>query len=241
MVTDGSHPRLLGFAGLGFALTGTLTWLLSPIAMPDEAAAVAAHYSDNRTALIVTSIAVVGGSALMAAWYVVIAALLARTADGAVLVRIGVVGMSIQIAALSVGFTVFAAVAYREPDPDAAQLATDVGWLLISLAGGPVTTVAIIAFALALRRDGFGGTWLLPASALAALAHVVVASSFAESGFFSPVGGVEIVVPLIYQAWVAALGVALVRGRQGGGEPHPPRNMGRQCAPTAQLPGAPEP
>jgi hypothetical protein len=216
-VTDGSHRRLLGFVGLGFALTGTLTLLISPIAMPEEAAAVAAHYSDNRTALILTSIVVVGGSALMAAWYVVVAAFLARTPGAALLVRIGVVGMAVQIAALSVGFTVFAAVAYREPDPDTAQLATDVGWLLISLAGGPVTTVAIIAFAIALRREGFGGTWLLPASAVAAVAHLVVASSFAESGFFSPVGGVEIVVPLVYQAWIAALGVALVRGRRGGG------------------------
>jgi hypothetical protein len=216
-VTDGSHRRLLGFAGLGFALTGTLTWLIAPIAMPDEAAGVAAHYSDNRTALIVTSIVVVGGSALMAAWYVLVAALLARTPSAALLGRIAIVGMAVQIAAVSVGFTVFAAVAYREPDPDTAQLATDIGWLLISLAGGPVTTVAIISFALALRREGFGGTWFLPASALAAAAHVVVASSFADSGFFSPVGGVEIVVPLIYQAWVAALGVALVRGtRQPG-------------------------
>jgi hypothetical protein len=211
-VTDGSHRRLLGWAGLGFALTGALTWLISPIAMPDEAAGVAAHYSNNRTALIVTSIVVVGGSALMAAWYVLVAAALARTPGTAVLVRIGVVGMVVQIATLSVGFTVFAAVAYREPDPDTAQLATNVGWLLISLAGGPVTTVAIIAFALALRREGFGGTWLLAASALAAAAHVAAASSFAASGFFSPVGGVEIVVPLIYQAWIAALGVALMRG-----------------------------
>jgi hypothetical protein len=212
VVTNGSHARLLGLTGLGFALTGAVTWLISPIAMPDEAAAVAAHYSDNRTALIVTSIVVVGGSALMVAWYVVVADLLARTPGAALLVRIGVIGMAVQIAVLSVGFTVFAAVAYREPDPATAQLATDIGWLLISLAGGPVTTVAIIAFALALRREGFGGTWLLPASALAAAAHLVVASSFAESGFFSPVGGVEIVVPLIYQAWIAALGVALVRG-----------------------------
>jgi hypothetical protein len=78
-----------------------------------------------------------------------------------------------------------------------------------------VTTVAIVAFALALRREGFGGTWLLPVSALAAVAHVLVASSFAESGFFSPVGGVEIVVPLVYQAWIAALSVALVRGPRG--------------------------
>jgi hypothetical protein len=224
-MTGDSLRRLLGLAGLGFAATGALTWLISPIAMPDDAAAVARHYSDNRTGLIVTGVVVVGGSALMAAWYVGVAAVLSRTPNSTVLARVGVVGMAIQIAALTIAFTVLAAVAYREPSPDTAQLTTDVAWLLVSLAGGPVTTVAIIAFALALRREGFGSPWFLPASVVAAVAHIVVASSFAESGFFSPVGGVAIAVPLIYQAWVAALGVALVRGRQDRGgasdRPHP--------------------
>src|SRR5687768_11642076 len=132
---------------------GALTWLIAPIAMPDEAAEVAAHYTDNRTALLVASVIVVGGSALMAAWYVGVAAALSHTPGAATLARIGVVGMSIQIAALSVGFTIFAAVAYREPEPETAQLATDIGWLLVSLAGGPVTSVAIVAFALALRQE----------------------------------------------------------------------------------------
>lgn len=151
----------------------------------------------------------------MIAWYAAVAGLLARAPGAAGLAWTGVVGMAIQIAALSVAFTVFAAVAYRQPDAELAQLATDVGWLLISLAGGPVTTIAIIAFALALRRNGFGGAWFTAVSGVAAVAHLVVASSFAESGFFSPVGGVEIAVPIIYLAWVAALAVALVRGDGG--------------------------
>jgi hypothetical protein len=212
---DDPHRRVLGFVGLGFALAGAATWLITPIAMPDEAAAVAAHFSEHRTALILTSILVVGSSALMIAWYAAVAALLARAPGAAGLAWTGVVGMAIQIAALSVAFTVFAAVAYRQPDAELAQLATDVGWLLISLAGGPVTTVAIIAFALALRRKGLGGAWFTAVSAVAAVAHLVVAASFAESGFFSPVGGVEIAVPIIYLAWVAALAVALVRGDGG--------------------------
>jgi hypothetical protein len=52
----------------------------------------------------------------------------------------------------------------------------------------------------------------MPLSAVAALAHLVVASSFARDGFFSPEGGVEIVVPVIYQAWIAAVAVALLTG-----------------------------
>jgi hypothetical protein len=178
--------------------------------MPQTATAVGQHYADNRTELIVTSIVVVGGSALMAAWYVALAAVAGSSALGRTLGHVGVVGMAIQIAALSAAFTVFAAVAYREPEPSTAQVLTDVAWLLISLAGGPVTTVAIIAFAIALSGAGFGGRWLLPLSVVAALAHLVVASSFARSGFFSPEGGVEIVVPIVYQAWIAAVCVALL-------------------------------
>jgi len=89
---------------------------------------------------------------------------------------------------------------------------TEFGWLLVNLAGGPVTAVAILAFALALRSKGLGGNWLLPVSTVVALAHLVVASSFASDGFFAPVGGIEIAVPLIYQAWITAVALALTRG-----------------------------
>jgi hypothetical protein len=39
VVTDRSHRCLLGFAGLGFALEAALTWLIAPIATPEQAAA----------------------------------------------------------------------------------------------------------------------------------------------------------------------------------------------------------
>jgi hypothetical protein len=204
--------RWLGVTGLGFALSGAAIWLIAPIDMPQTADAVSRHYGENRTMLIVTSIVVVSGSALVAAWYVALATLGRSSALGRTLGQVGVVGMAIQIGALSAAFTVIAAVAYREPAPATAQTLTDVAWLLINLAGGPVTTVAIIAFAIALGQAGFGGRWLMPLSVLAALAHLVVAASFARSGFFSPEGGVEIVVPVIYQAWIAAVAVALLTG-----------------------------
>jgi hypothetical protein len=148
----------------------------------------------------------------MAAWYVALATLARSSMLGRTLGQVGVVGMAIQIAALSVAFTVFAAVAYREPAAETAQTLTDIAWLLVNLAGGPVTTVAIIAYAIALGQAGFGGRWLTPLSVLAALAHLVVAGSFARSGFFSPEGGVEIVVPVIYQAWIGAVAIALLTG-----------------------------
>jgi hypothetical protein len=202
----------LGAAGIGFAVTGALTWALAPIAVPDTAGELARHYDENRTAMIVASVIVVGGNALLAAWYVALAAVAGERPAGRVLGQIGVVGMVIQIAALTVAFTIFAAVAYRRPDAEAAQVATDVAWLLVSLAGGPATTVAILGFAVALRGAGFGGGWLLPLSVVAAVAHLVVAVSFADDGFFSPFGGVEIVVPLIYTAWIGLVGLALLRG-----------------------------
>jgi hypothetical protein len=179
--------------------------------MPDAAGELAAHYADNRTALILTSILIVGGSALVAAWYVGLAALVGRDPLGRLLGRIGLVGMSIQIAVLMVAFTIFAALAYRDAPRDTALLMTELGWLLVNLAGGPVTTVAILAFAVALKRLGVGGAWLLPLSVFAAIAHLVVAVSFADDGFFSPTGGVEIAVPIIYQAWIGAVAIAMLR------------------------------
>src|SRR4051794_23024236 len=205
--------RLTGLAGIGFAITGAVTWLVAPIAMPETATQVAQHYDANRTALIATSVVVVGGSALLAAWYVALAALLSETEQGRLLGRIGVVGMAIQIAALSVAFTTFAAVAYRQPSGETAQIATNFGWLLVNLAGGPVTAVAVVCFGLALSREGLGGGWLMRLSIVTAFAHLVVACAFAEDGFLSPVGGVAIVVPLVYQTWIGAVGTALARGR----------------------------
>jgi hypothetical protein len=206
--------RLIGWVGIGFAVTGAVIWVVAPIAMPETTSEVARHYSDHRSALILASIAVVGGSALVAAWYVALAALVHTTPRGRLLGSVGVVGMAIQIAAVSVGFTIFAAVAYREPPAETAQLATDIGWLLVNLAAGPVTSVAVVAFGAALSRDGYGSGWLMPFSLVVALAHLVVAASFADEGFFSPVGGIEIVVPLLYQAWIGAIALALVYGRR---------------------------
>src|SRR3712207_1576657 len=107
--------RFVGLAGIAFAVGGAAIWVLAPIGMPATAAEVAEHYRDNRTELIVASIVVVGGSALVAAWYVAVAAIVASSPLGRLLGGIGVVGMAIQTAALSVAFTIFAAVAYREP------------------------------------------------------------------------------------------------------------------------------
>lgn len=91
--------------------------MIAPIAMPETAEAVSAHYDANRTALIVTSILVVGGNAIVAAWYVALAAVASDTSCRRLLGLIGVIGMAIQIAVVSAGFTLFAAVAYRQPEP----------------------------------------------------------------------------------------------------------------------------
>jgi len=115
-VTD-RGSRWLGLAGLGLAVSGALTWMIAPIAMPETAEAVSAHYDANRTALIVTSILVVGGNAIVAAWYVALAAVASDTSCRRLLGLIGVIGMAIQIAVVSAGFTLFAAVAYRQPEP----------------------------------------------------------------------------------------------------------------------------
>jgi hypothetical protein len=210
-----TFARWVGLVGIGLAVTGALTWLIAPIDMPTSRPALADHYADHRTALIVTAAFVVGGNAVIAAFFVALAGLLDDDPLDRILGRVGVVGMAIQIAVVSVGFTCFAAVAYRRTDPETAQVVTDLGWLLINLAGGPVTAIAIVAFALGLTRARMAGPWLLAASAVAALAHLVVALAFARSGFLSPHGGIAIVVPVIYTTWIGLAGVALLRPQRG--------------------------
>jgi hypothetical protein len=205
--------RALGLGGIGFAVAGAVCWLVAPLAMPEGAGALAAHYREHRGELILTSVVAVGGNALVAAWFVALAALVGGDGLGRILGRVGLVGMAIQIAALSAAFCAFAAVAYRQPAAETARFATDFGWLLINLAGGPVTSVAIVAFAFALRRMELGGGWLVPVSAVTAVAHLVVAASFADRGFFSPTGGVEITVPVVYFTWIAAVAAVIGRGR----------------------------
>jgi hypothetical protein len=197
--------------GVGLAVTGALTWVLAPIDMPGSAQALSDHYADNRTALLVTAVFVVGGNAVVAAFFVALAGLLGEDPVDRLLGRIGVVGMSIQIAAVSIAFSGFAALAYRQPDADTTQTITDVGWLLVNLAGGPVTAMAIVAYAVALTRTRMIGRWFLVASAFAAVAHLVVSMAFARSGFLSPEGGIAIVVPLIYTTWIGLVSVALLR------------------------------
>ena len=206
-----AFARWVGIVGIGLAVVGAATWVVAPIDMPASAQALADHYADHRTALIVTSVFVVAGNAIVAAFFVALAGLLDADPLDRLLGRVGVVGMSIQIAAVSIAFTCFAAVAYRQPDADTAQVMTDTGWLLVNLAGGPVTAVAIVGFALGLTRTRMAGRWLLAPSVFASIAHLVVAMAFARSGFLSPEGGIAIVVPVIYAAWIGLVSVALLR------------------------------
>ena len=207
-------PRLgrwIGLLGVALAVSGAATFLLAPIRMPDEALALQEHLADHRTLLIAVAVLSVGGNTLMAAFFIGLAFLLEEDPMRRLLGRIGAAGMLIQITAVCIAFSLIGVAAWRGPSPEVAQGLTDAAWAMINLAAGPCTAVAIAAFGLALRgRPGFGA-WILPVSAFAAVAHLVVSAAFARHGFLAPQGDVAIVVPLVYLAWIGAVGAALSR------------------------------
>ena len=56
------------------------------------------------------------------------------------------------LASTILGLVLFAAAAYRHPDPESARLFTDAGWISINLGAGPPAFASITAYALAWAR-----------------------------------------------------------------------------------------
>ena len=190
------------------ALSGAAGWLIAPFTLPSDPQQLAAEIARDRDEILLYSyLGVVGAAA-----QVIVFAGLRQLAGGAeaAWARIGLASMLVEICAIATAFSIFAAVAMREPGAELAQLLTDLAWLLINLASGPVTALGLSAFAVALVRGGQVGRWLLPFTAVVALAHLAVAATFARDGFLSPDGGLAIIVPLFFFAWIGLVGATLV-------------------------------
>jgi hypothetical protein len=204
-------PRWIGLFGVAFALVSAGSFFLVPLdtASDQSAQSLAEHYSDHRTAILVGCYGATLGTALQLVFFVGLRGL----ADGSwlsqYLARLGLAAILVEVVTVIVAFSVLAAAAYGEPGPATTRTLSDLAWLLIDLAAGPATAIALSAFAVALWRSRLVGRWVLPFTAFAALAHLVVAATFARSGFLSPEGGLALVVPAIFLTWIAAVGLAL--------------------------------
>ena len=200
--------RTTGLVALGVAVSGAAGWLISPFSLPSDPEQLSAEIARNRDEILLYSYL---GAVGAAAQVVVFAGLrqLARSAEAG-WARIGLASMLVEVCAIAVAFSIFASVAVREPGGETAQVLTDLAWLLINLASGPVTAVGLSAFAIALTRGGQVGGWLLPFTAVVALAHLAVAATFARDGFLAPDGGLAVIVPLLFFSWIGLVGVTLV-------------------------------
>lgn len=200
--------RWIALIGLGLAASGAAGLPLSPFAEERLAA--------HRTEVLAFAYLGVFGNALQLAFFGGLAWLVDRDARGRALGRIGMAGIAVQVTAVTAAFTIFAALAQSPPSPATEHTLSDLAWLLINLAGGPVTTLALLAFGFALVRTQLIGRWLLPYTGAIAAAHLVVGATFAREGAMSPDGAVAQVVPMLYFAWFAAVSVALLRGDADG-------------------------
>lgn len=195
--------RWIGLLGLGLAGFGSVGFLLSPFD--------ASRLADQRTEVLVFAYLGVFGQALQLAFFAGLAWIVDRDARGRALGRLGLAGNLVQVTAVAVAFTIFAGLAHRAPAPDTERALSDLAWLLINLAAGPVTALSLLAFAFALTRAGVVGRWLLPLTAFVAAAHLVVGATFARDGAMAPDGVVAHAVPMLFFLWFVAVSLALLR------------------------------
>lgn len=209
---DGGLPaRWIGLFGFAFAVVSAATFFVVPLdtASDQSGAALARHYAEHRTAILVGCYGATLNTALQLVFFVGLRQLVDGSPLSQALGRLGLASILAEVIGVTIAFSVLAAGAYRQPDPETLRVLSDLAWILIDLAAGPVTALALSAFALALWRSRAAGRWLLVFTAFAAAAHLVVAAAFAREGFLSPEGGIALLVPGFFLGWIAVVGLSL--------------------------------
>lgn len=209
--------RALGWLGLALAASGAVGWLISPLDMPDASGELVSHVAEHRTEILLYAYLGVLGTAAQLVFFVGLRDVAGDAERVRFWGRLGLLAMLVEVAVVSTAFALFAVLAHLEPGPDVAAALRDSAWLFIDLAAGPVTSVGLMGLAIALVRSGVVDRWLLPLTAVVAVAHLLVAAAFAREGFLSPDGGIAIIVPLLFFSWFAAVGAPLAAGGHAPG------------------------
>ena len=204
--------RWLGLFGLGLALISAVSWVVAPIHVSsgELGTDLSAHYEDNRALLLAFGFAAALGNALQACFVVALRSIVRGGQIEQALARLGMVCMLLEVGLVTGAFTIFAALAYGQPPADVAAPLTDLAWLLINQAAGPVTAIGLISLTIALARSGLVRSWVVPYTVVVGAAHLVVAGTVAEDGFFSPAGEVAFAVPILFFSWFAVVGYELI-------------------------------
>ena len=210
---DPRFRRWLGLFGLGLALTSAVTWVVAPIHVSsgELGAELVDHYESHRTLLLAFGFAAALGNPLQALFFVAQRAIVGPGEVEQTLGRVGLVCMLIVVVLVMVAFSIFAALAYAQPAVDVAAPLTDLAWILINQAAGPVTTAGLIAMTIALARSGLVRGWTVGYTIAVGAAHLIVAAAVADEGLFSPAGEVAFAVPILFFSWFAVVGYELLR------------------------------
>ncbi len=129
-----------------------------------------------------------------------------------VLAILGLGAGYVLFAIAQAGFVFILALGYRGTILDATQakLMNDLIYLGITLSGFP-TAVSTAAFAIMVRRTRAVAVWTSWIAAVAVIAHVVSAGSFAQDGMLAPTGVPIYIAPTFYFIWMLTVSILLFR------------------------------
>jgi hypothetical protein len=216
-MNDAALSRWTALAGIAtVALTLVAIGIFGAISPPTESDSpkdVAQFFADNRPALLVAAYVAALSLGFNLAFYVGLRDVLRRRApETETLATIGAAGGIVFIAGLFVGFAVLMQLAYREGagDPGLQRSLLDVYSLIVAMTGVP-TAVSAIAISVAILQTGIFARWLGWYGFAVAAIHLVSVGSLAREGFFTPSVVAGIVAPLMFEVWVLAFSVLLLR------------------------------
>ncbi|MFM8304513.1 MAG: hypothetical protein ACKOA9_09480 [Actinomycetota bacterium] len=216
-MTGGRVRRLGGVAGLGAALLVVVGWFLVPPHPPGPAATaeeVVRWTLDGRRRLLVGSLCIVIGLALMIVFVAALRALCAR-AEGApgILATIGWGSVLVALSVVFVGIALAQAQSFvvLDGDPGVVEALHEARLLLVDLAGAPLA-VGLCAFGLTMWRSRYPARWLGGLAGVAAVAQLLGVGALSRDGFFSPSGGASLAGLAGLTVWVAVASVVLLVG-----------------------------
>jgi hypothetical protein len=208
--------RVAGLAGVLGVSLGSVAGLVDQMwrfpATESTTREIAAFAHSHRTALLIAMLLNIAALLLYLAFGAGVWLRLRRGAEN-YLSACFALGLASFVTLLFAGFTPFALLAYRAPDPSDARLLYDAAFGIIAMSGAP-TVLALGAYTvLVLRTDELPRPTAVLA-AVAAVAHLALFASFViREGFFSLEGPVIIVIPATLFAWIASTSIAMLRGR----------------------------
>ncbi len=214
-MTGGRVRGLTGAAGLAAVMLVIIGWVLVPPDPPGPAAtaeAVVRWTLDDRRRLLLGTLCIAAGVALLIVFFAGLRALCAR-AEGApgILATIAWGAMLVTLAVSFVGIAMAQTQSFLalDGDPSTVEAFHEARLMLINQAGAPAA-VGLLAFGLAMWRSGYPARWLGVLGAVAAGAQVLGVISLSRDGFFSPSGGAALVGAAGMAAWVAGVSLVLL-------------------------------